>query len=287
LLHASSHNLLFSVDAAGYGSIIPELIQTKHKLTAINTLTRVDAIPVFLGCCPETKTVIMPSTDRSFLIAHDIFLKYFHIEAANMPVIPSDTLGLHYRGTDRMASGLGRRMTPSEFVIVLNDFLSRNAFSTFYVASDVDEFVQLIFHEFAEKQLITFDQFRASNHSKSGIHLSKVSRATRESMAEAALTDLWSLSRCAVIFKTSSSFSAFAKVLNPSVSLLTVTGNAVRPFFPEGVESNEYSEPGMSNHSKEILRRTLGKQHNYGNRSSRQLLSALCRPSSCNFLPRG
>jgi len=201
-----------------------------------------------------------------------------------VPIISDGTLGLHYRGTDRAALGVSTWISPAEFVVVLRDFLVRNTFSTFYVASDVQEFVDLIAHNFSHKRIITFNQWRASEHSVSGIHFTKVENVSTESMAKAAFTDLLALSQCSVILKTSSSFSAFAKVLNPAVKLLTITANGMRPFFPEGVSSSYYSDSVTSKHAARILQRTLRRPDKYETRSSRQVLSSLCSSSTCYSL---
>jgi len=148
----------------------------------------------------------------------------------------------------------------------------------------VNEFVDLICREFPEKKIIYVDQWRATNRTTRGLHFTSVRNVTTHTMAEAALSDMWALSQCSVVFKTSSSFSAFAKVLNPSVRLLTVSASRLRPFFPEGVASNDYIGREKSTEATQILRRTMKRPHDFDNRSSRQLLSMLCRSSSCTPL---
>jgi len=283
LLNASSHQITFNVAANGYGNIVPGLFQPRHQISCSNIAVPVDAIPVFLGCCHGTEQFKVPRKAESYQMVHDVFQKYFKIKELPFPLIPNATLGLHYRGTDRMASGMTVPISQAEFVIMLKDFLVHHSFTTFYVASDVEDFVKLLYREFPTHNIISFDQRRASSNSSRGLHFTLMDAATTEVMAEAALIDLVSLSRCTHVFKTSSIFSAFAKVLNPSVKLLTVSGNGLYPLFPEGVSTNEYSMMNMSQAAADILHRTMTKPKDYLARSA-AYPAAVCRLANCSWL---
>jgi len=276
------NGITFSVRGLGYGSIIPGLVKPRDNFVCHNNKTvEIDAVTLFIGCCPSTRRFVIPRKAESFQTSHRVFDKFFQISKLAVPPIPAGTLGLHFRGTDRIESGIAAPLTQAEYGILLKDFLTRHHYSTFYIASDVAQFVDMIYAEFPEKELISLNQWRASNRSRTGIHFRKPKNVTIDTMARAALADLVALSRCRTIFKTASSFSAFAKVLNPSVRLLTVTANRVYPLFPEGVSSNEYSDPNMSDEAARILRKAMPKPDGIAVRLDP---SALCKSTSCAFL---
>jgi len=280
LFDISSQNMTFSIRGRGYGDVIPGLLEPVHSVTCRNQI-QIDAIPLFVGCCSSTDAFILPKVQHSFHVAHAVFFEYFRVAKLAEPVIPVGTLGLHYRGTDRIASGMTFGLSPVEFVVLLKDFLSRNSFQALYVASDVQTFVDLISYEFPYHQRVSFDQRRGSSGSITGLHFLRMVNVSKGAMGRAAFIDMLALSKCAAIFRTTSSFSAFAKVLNPSIKLVTITANRVQPFFPEGVPSNDYLGLRASPEAKAILRRTMRRPIYSENRSSRQMLGNVCP----NFQP--
>jgi len=247
----------FQVDGRGYGRIVPGLFNPLSTGTCSGK--HVDAISLFLGCCSGIDPLNIPRREQSFLRMHDVFVKYFSIADTIMTDFPADTLGLHYRGTDRMSDGESLFLAPDEFVFLLRDFLAHVPTRDMYVASDTVEFVELAYQQFPNMTLHSFNQRRLALNSSTGLHFSPITDV--HVMGHAALTDLVALSRCSVVFKTASTFSAFAKVLNPAVQLLTVTASRFRPPFPEGVLSNNYE--GFSPQAKLLLKRTLTTPPNY------------------------
>jgi len=276
VMNISGDELSFKIEASGYGNVIPKMIQPRHTSKCFGPAIHVDAIYIFLGCCPETHPFVVPRTEDSFQLLHNIFSEYFQIGLSNVQQIPPGTLGLHYRGTDRMNVGDAVFLSPTEFLVLLNDFLSHNWFQTIYVASDTNEFVELIYRTLPEKRLLSLNQIRATAGSAVGLHF-QVSDNGTNSMADAAMADLLALSRCSCIFKTASTFSAFAKVLNPNLELVTVTAAGLRAPFPENVLSNEYE--GHSARAKLILNRTLQRPSTYDAEGT-QVKDSICRSRS-------
>jgi len=284
LKNTSPADISFSVNGNGYGSIIPGLVKPTNQTPCRSNPIQINAIPVLLGCCPAMRKFSIPRSESSFEVMHELFQRYFQIIPLPLPDVPEGTLGLHYRGTDRIGSGMSAYLSIEEFVLLLTDFLTRNTFYFFYIASDVQEFVNSIYRHFPEKHLMSLDQQRSTNGSSEGLHFTKAINATTEAMALAAMIDLLTLSRCAVVFKTASSFSSFAKVLNPNVKLITVTSSRFDPLFPEGVPTNYYSSQCASPEAAQILRRTLERPKDVATRSARLFPSTLCRAAACSFL---
>jgi len=265
-----NEHILFQVEGPGYGTLIPGILIPRYGTTTSGStcmqVESVDAISLFLGCCPGTDEFVVPRKQGSFKLMHDLFSNYFGIKQFMLPVIQPGTLGLHYRGTDRMLGGESVFLSIAEFVVLVKDFLSHDPFESIYIASDTAEFVDLIYNEFSDKKLLSFDQFRAPTGTDVGLHFAPRTNATINQMSTAAMIDLLSLSRCSVILKTASTFSAFAKIINPSVILQTVTTSAFRAPFPEDVPSNQYA--GHSSEAKLILKRTLQRPQNYESKAA-------------------
>ena len=146
-------------------------------------------------------------------------------------LLGDDTLGVHYRGTDKNVDPLVTNpVSASEFLSILVDFLTTHSeIKTAFVASDDFHFIELI-KEFARGRIriLTHEQPR----SKNGLAIFRGHDVSEnQKVAKRAILDCLTLSRCRYCLCCQSALSAFAKILNPNLRAQRVA--ACKPdWFP-------------------------------------------------------
>lgn len=138
----------------------------------------------------------------------------------------SETLGLHYRGTDKITSNWDTNcITQDEYIILIKDFLKNHKeISSVFIATDEFSFVRKFKEEFPLMQVINLGEVE--------FHLDPANSPTK---ADDAVLDCLVLSRCKYMINTSSALSAFSKVLNPDLECYRVAASKLfgeMPYFP-------------------------------------------------------
>lgn len=139
-----------------------------------------------------------------------------------------DTLGVHYRGNEKLTSTWDTNfISPDEFLDVVLDFLSqRPDIRSVLIATDDEAFKKR-----AEAKLN-----RPAIAREAGRFMFE-EKSSEERVAEAdkALLDCVLLSRCKAVMSTSSALSAFAKVLRPELEIYRCAASKMfedAPYFP-------------------------------------------------------
>lgn len=163
---------------------------------------------------------------------HKLWHSYFRIPSriiisADKTGDLSNTLGVHYRGTDKnLADWDTNPITHEDFIILIKDFiLKHREINSIFVSTDDYAFVGKM-----EKQ---FKSYKIINLGRVDHHKNKNSIQNK---GDRAVLDCLLLSRCKYLIKTSSALSGFAKVLNPNLECYRVSASklfADIPYFPE------------------------------------------------------
>jgi hypothetical protein len=163
---------------------------------------------------------------------HALWKSYFAVpgrvlRAADDAAIPSCTLGVHYRGTDKnQASWDTNPVSQDDFLTLVEGFLKEHPdVTSVFVASDEFSFVSHAQQRLAPIPVINLGEV--------GFHKSGRNDSQR---GDRAMLDCVLLSRCRYMVKCSSALSGFAKVLNPSLEAYRVAASklfADIPYWPE------------------------------------------------------
>ncbi|TDM06709.1 MAG: hypothetical protein C4K60_19650 [Ideonella sp. MAG2] len=163
---------------------------------------------------------------------HDLWHRFFKVPdrihaRADAIGLPSGTLGVHYRGTDKnLALQDTNTVTPQDMLDAAAEALSRYPhLQCIFLATDEVEIVALARARFAP---LTVVNLGGVSYHKSGV--------ADEDRADRALLDCVLLSRCAVVLKCSSALSGFAKILRPELPVFRVAASKFFydvPYFPD------------------------------------------------------
>jgi hypothetical protein len=154
----------------------------------------------------------------------------------------TETLGVHYRGTDKPGSAEATQIGPELFIDSVLDCLARRdhgfRFRSVFLATDEQPFVDLLrgrLHE-AHGTSLRFcavdDPTRVSDGGRTAVHQRKSSIPSSECLLYAAVNMLV-LSRCAFVLKSPSALSCFAKIMEPALPMRLVNGFR-QYWFPDG-----------------------------------------------------
>ncbi len=149
--------------------------------------------------------------------------------AADAVPITSTTLGIHFRGTDKHQSAWDTNsLSRSEMVSLTDDYLkSHSEVTQVFVATDEAEFIELL----KDRIGLEVISLGGAKHHKDDVGLARSDYAD----ADRALLDCVLLSRCQSVLLTSSALSAFAKILNPDLSIFRCSASKMLwdgPYFP-------------------------------------------------------
>ena len=185
---------------------------------------------------------------------HVLWHRYFSVpvrilDRADALALPTGTLGVHYRGTDKNATGSDTNpVSIDDMLALVDEFVSaRPAIPALFIATDEHGFVEAARRRFGSLPI----------HNLGPIRFHKDPASQPAERADRALLDSVLLSRCACLLKTSSALSGFAKVLNPGLEAYRVSASKVFfggiPYFPDA------HIPRLIGHS-EVTRAILTRQ---------------------------
>ena len=196
-------------------------------------------------------------------VLNKLWNKYFKFSKQVEDLVPlftkNETLGVHYRGTDKMFDNSQTNpMSQDEFIYIIRDFLSKHEeIKAIYCCSDEESFINNIRKNFNNIKVIEYKQLRSIDTSRAFFQNGyNINKQLKDSLTIGALVDMISLSRCEYVIKTSSALSAFSKIIQPDLKIYTVSAMK-ESWFPTAM-----IEPYKSDSEKvlSILKRTL-----YGN----------------------
>ena len=154
----------------------------------------------------------------------------------------TETLGVHFRGTDKPGSAEAKEVEPELFIEAILDCLARRdhgfRFRSVFVATDEQPFADMLQDRLcktlgASVQFCSLDDpTRVNDGARVPIHYRKSSIPSRDCLLYAAINMLV-LSRCALVLKSPSALSCFAKIMEPALPLRLVNGFK-QDWFPDG-----------------------------------------------------
>ena len=138
----------------------------------------------------------------------------------------SESLGIHFRGNDKVLSDWDSNpIDQDDFITLINDFIKGHPeILNLFIATDDTRFVEKIKTHFGNLNIL--------NLGPTDFHKADV---VNKDIAERALLDCILLSKCKYVLLTSSALSSFAKVLNPSLECYRVCASKIFtdvPYFP-------------------------------------------------------
>lgn len=204
-------------------TVIPGIFDLAYEIT-----TRNSAREIKLNTLRKAHISVL-GCDWKYM--HELWHSYFKIpdriiSRANEVGDLSNSLGIHYRGTDKNESWHTNAVSQENFLILAQDFINRRPdIKSIFVATDEFSFVEKAKAEFGPLKIINLGAVEF--HKKTTINPQK---------GERALLDCSLLSRCKYLLKGSSALSGFAKVINPDLEAYRVSASklfADIPYFPE------------------------------------------------------
>lgn len=153
----------------------------------------------------------------------------------------TETLGVHFRGTDKPGSAEGTQVEPELVIEAILDCLARRdhgfRFRSVFVATDEQRFADMLQDRLckvlgASVQFCSLDDpTRVNDGARVPIHHRKSSIPSRDCLLYAAINMLV-LSHCALVLKSPSALSCFAKIMEPALPLRLVNG-FTQDWFPD------------------------------------------------------
>jgi len=142
------------------------------------------------------------------------------------------TLGIHYRGTDKINTE-GGYINTSIFCKIVNDYLTSNEIDNIIIFTDEKNAMIDIKNYYQDKYKIVYSEdlynsdynnILFSNNIKNNVNIDK--------HYTDSLRDMIVLSKCNIIFKTASQLSAWPKILNPDIEIYRVS-SFIHDWFPD------------------------------------------------------
>jgi hypothetical protein len=162
----------------------------------------------------------------------DIWHDYFRIpgriiESADAIGSLANTLGVHYRGHDKMNSD-SNPVHYTELLDIIRDFLEqRPELQRVFLATD-----DYRCYDCLQRNL----PLQIINLGEVGFHKATTQIEGLSAKGDRAMLDCLLLSRCRAVLKTSSALSGFAKILNPELEIYRISASKRfddDPYFPD------------------------------------------------------
>jgi hypothetical protein len=131
---------------------------------------------------------------------------------ANMP---EETLGVHFRGTDKASEAA--IVSQDDMLIAINKAINDRDVKHIFLATDEPSFQEKMIQTFGTSMITFYEQSGVDLNSGGPIHFSDASGSAK---ALDALINIRLLARCNYIVRTASYMSGWAKVLNPAQEVI-------------------------------------------------------------------
>jgi hypothetical protein len=177
-----------------------------------------------------------------------LFFKYFKIpeelESISKKYDLSNSLGIHFRGTDKTCDTImNTSITIDEFYVIIDSYLKNNKnITSIFLATDEKNILEYLKEKYKDIVFITSRNFSENLFWKNNKNVLNNGKE--------AMIDMLCLSKCKIVLKVSSALSAFSKLINPKLNIYRL--NAVKmfadiPYFPDAYiplleKNNNYTE---------------------------------------------
>lgn len=218
------------------------------------------------------------SLGADWTAANSLWTSYFSMpdrvtQKIDGVLIDNSTLGVHYRGTDKIVSYWdSNEISSLEMLTIVKEFLADNPdLRSVFLTTDQADVLDL----FRSELSVPIVNFGVGEHHKT----EQDPTAQDFSRSDQALVDCLALSRCGAVLLTSSALSAFSKVFNPSVRAYRCAASKMLwdgPYFP--VAYIPVLE-GKSEATKAILARTMRDDWTSHPKARRYLSAFHARPN--------
>lgn len=177
----------------------------------------------------------------------------------------SNTIGVHYRGTDKKFWDTNP-ISHEEFILLVEDFIKKqDGIESILVSTDEYVFVEKIKKKFTACRIINL-----------GAVVQHLDKNNVQNKGDRAILDCLLLSRCKYLILTSSALSGFAKVLNPRLECYRVCASklfADIPYFPVAYIPILITDDVNCNH---ILKKTLNDDWLQNRKANKKFNNSFC-----------
>lgn len=234
-----------NVTTMRYGNLVPHIVKTTQPLFAGHAASkRINLMQVkhwqHAQCTQGTLA--------HWYSAHRIWSRWFRPSADAISLVidvPSYTLGLHYRGTDKQHDKTqATSISMQEMISVVKWHTLRYRYEHVLAVSDESSFIS---------------QLSQNLPSNVTVHGRSAQPITTSGSLDGnlALADVISLSRCNEVIKTSSALSAWVQIIQPETPVYTLSAMrqawfpaaAVQPYTPNTPEQYALLKRTMKGHS--------------------------------------
>lgn len=141
----------------------------------------------------------------------------------------SETLAVHYRGTDKnLAIHETQPVTHGDILLLVEDFLETHPeIRTLFLATDEASLIQKAQRAFGQHKIINTGEVELWDSNNKPVSLQ---------IGDHAVLDCLLMSRCKYLIKCQSALSGFAKILNPTLLAYRISASkmfAEIPYFPD------------------------------------------------------
>jgi len=252
----NKQNFGFSFYSHNYGSYPNFSVFGKHLITKFPSLpTPEQSIDI-----KDILKVSYKLLEDNFKYAHDLFFKYFdfskdiYIESKSISdlFMNKKTLGLHFRGTDKLNVNWADHTSADDFLSIVDDYLSKHSVDCIFFCTDCIYFKNKIIDKYSNIYTLHYNQ--NNNLTDNALHLSRLSAientikgikykymteeilkqecTINEEELKYVIMDSIILSRCSTVIKTHSLVSCFSKIINPNLEIYRVNGCS-ELYYPE------------------------------------------------------
>ena len=151
-----------------------------------------------------------------------------YIKGLNM----NTTIGLHYRGTDKINTE-GGYIDTSIFIRVLDDYLSLNKIDNIIIFTDEKKSLIELKTYYQKKYKIIYSEELYNSDNEDILFSNNIkNNVDKDKHYLSSLVDMIVLSKCKSVIKTSSQLSAWPKILNNDIEIYRVS-SFIHDWFPD------------------------------------------------------
>ena len=222
------NNLKWDISTSNYGQIFPSILEYNSEyINPENISNKINLFDLKNGCAQFV-------LGDDFNKLNQLFFKYFKIPSEFELISESynlqDTLGIHFRGTDKTNDiEMNHPISINDFYIIIDSFLKTNTdFINIFLATDENSILDYLKNKYTHINFITSRNF---NHNLFWKNNENVINNGKE-----AMIDMMCLSKCKLVLKVSSALSSFSKLINPNLNIYRLNGLKMFtdiPYFPD------------------------------------------------------
>jgi len=227
----------FDIKSNKYGNVIPDLIKQRNnnnevikKEVWINDIRSNENLYVLGDNFHELNKLF----NKYFYMNEDIHIIIDNIINTSKAGNFNNTLGVHYRGTDKNHDlGQTNPVSFEYMCVIIKDYLDTNEnyknINQIYLATDQKEFINVLTSFINEN-------YKHINVVNCGDVMFWNSYLSNDKKKFDALRDCLLLSKCKTVLKCQSALSAFSKLFNPDLEIYRVSASKIFadiPYWPD------------------------------------------------------